>query len=270
MAELPNEQTTPMDDFSTLIALGIIAFIIADVGHEALGHGLATLAVGGHPVLLTTSYFSSSGSFSRWIPAGGGIANLMVGGLFVFVLRMFRLVTPSVRYFCILVIAFNLLFVAGYPFYSGIAAFGDWAAVISGLSPAWLWRVLLVVVSVAGYYAMLLLLAAEVRPFCGSDSAEALTRLRRITLIPFLAALVTACVAGALNPRGWINVVTAAAPAAAAAFGLTQLDHFSAVRSADPSVPKVGPITRSFGSIIVAIALLILFIGVLGPGIKLG
>jgi hypothetical protein len=270
MAELSKLQTTPTDDFPTLIALGIIAFIIADVAHEALGHGLATLAVGGHPELLTTSYFSSSGSWSRWIPAGGGIANLMVGGLFMFTLRMFRVMTPTLRYFCILGATFNLLFAAGYPFYSGIAVFGDWASVISGLSPAWLWRVLLVVVSVAGYYGALLLLATEVRPFCGSGSVDALRRLRRITLIPVLAALVTACVAGALNPRGWINVVTAAAPAAAAAFGITQLDHFPAVRSADPSVPKVGPITRSFSSIIVAMALLVFFIGVLGPGIKLG
>jgi hypothetical protein len=270
MAELSKLQTTPADDFPTLVALGIIAFIIADVAHEALGHGLATLVVGGHPVLLTTSYFSSSGSLSRWIPAGGGIANLIVGGLFVFVLRMFRDITPTLRYFCILGAAFNLLFAAGYPFYSGIAAFGDWAAVISGLSPAWLWRVLLMVVSVSAYSGALLLLATEMRPLCGSDEAEALTRLRRITLIPFLAALAAACLAGALNPRGWANVLTAAAPAAAAAFGLTQLDHFSAVRALDPSVPKAGPITRSFGSIIVGIALLIFFIGVLGPGIKLG
>jgi hypothetical protein len=239
------------------------------VSHEALGHGLAILATGGHPVLLTSSYFSSGGSTSRWIPAGGGIANLVVGGLFVLALRMFRAATEHVRYFFILGIAFNLLFAAGYPFYSGVAAFGDWAAVISGLSPAWLWRVLLVVVSVAVYYASLLLLAAEMRPFCGSDRPEALARLRRITWIPFFAALVAACLAGALNPRGWTNILTAAAPAAAGSFGLTQLDHFSGVRSSNPSIPNAGPITRSFGWIAVALVLLVLFVAVLGPGIKL-
>jgi hypothetical protein len=174
-----------------------------------------------------------------------------------------------VRYFFILGIAFNLLFAAGYPFYSGVAAFGDWAAVISGLSPAWLWRVLLVVVSVTAYYASLLLLAAEIRPFCGSDRPEALARLRRITLIPFFAALVAACLAGALNPRGWTNILTAAAPAAAAAFGLTQLDHFASARSSNPSIPNAEPITRSLSWIVVALALLIFFVAVFGPGIKL-
>lgn len=258
------------DDALTLSALGILAFVIADMAHEALGHGLATLAVGGQPVLLTTSYFSSSGSLSRWIPAGGGIANVIVGCLFIVALRMFRTAAQRVRYFFVLGIAFNLLFAAAYPFYSGIAAFGDWAAVISGLSPAWLWRVLLVVLSLASYYVSLLLLAVEMRPFCGSDRPEALTRLRRITLIPFLAALGAACLAGAFNPMGWTNILTAAAPAAAAAFGLTQLDHFSSARSSNPSVPNAGPITRSLGWIAVAVAVLILFVGVVGPGIKFG
>src|SRR5579872_845280 len=257
------------DDALTLAAVGIVAFVVADVVHEALGHGLATLAVGGQPVLLTTSYFSSSGSWSRWIPAAGGIANLIVGSLFLVALRLLRPVSPHVRYFLVLGVAFNLLFAMAYPIYSGIAGFGDWAAVISGLSPAWLWRVLLVVISVVSYYLSLLLLAVEMRPFCGSDNPEALARLRRITLIPFLWALSAACLAGALNPRGWTNILTAAAPAAAAAFGLTQLDHFSGVRSSNPSVPNAGPITRSLGWIAMAVAVLIFFVGVLGPGIKL-
>jgi hypothetical protein len=262
-------RSTLTDDALTLVALGVVAFVIADMSHEALGHGLATLAVGGQPVLLTASHFSSSRSLSRWIPAGGGIANLIVGGLFLITLRMFRAASQHVRYFLVLSVAFNLLFAMAYPLYSGIAAFGDWAAVIAGLSPAWLWRVVLAAFSLVSYYLSLLLLAVEMRPFCGSDSPEALTRLRRITLIPYLAALGAACFAGVLNPRGWTNILTAAAPAAAGAFGLTQLDHFAAVRSSNPSVPIAGPITRSLGWIVVAGAVLIFFIGILGPGIKL-
>ena len=251
------------DDVLTLIALGILAFIVADMTHEALGHGLATLAVGAKSVILTTSYFGSSGSESRWIPAGGGIANVVVGCLFLVASRVCRAASPRVRYFLVLGVAFNLLFATSYPFYSGVAAFGDWAGVISGLGPAWLWRLFLIVFSIMSYYLSLLLLAGEMRGFCGSSAPEALARLRRITLIPYLAALAAACLAGALNPRGWTNILTAAAPAAAAAFGLTQLDHFSAVRSSDPSVPKAGPITRSLGWIAVAAAVLAVFVGII-------
>src|SRR5579871_2770120 len=263
-------QTDSTDDALTLVALGIIAFVISDVTHEALGHGLATLAVGAQPVLLTTSYFSSSGSWSRWIPAGGGIANLIVGGLFILALHRLRASSPQVKYFLVLGVAFNLLFAAGYPLYSGIAAFGDWAAVISGLSPIWFWRALLVVLSLMAYYLSLLLLAVAVRPFCGSDLPDGLTRLRRITLIPYLAALGAACVAGSFNPRGWTNILIAAAPAAAGAFGLTQLDHFSAVRSPNPSTPSAGQSHEAPGWIVAAVAVLIFFVWVLGPGIKLG
>jgi hypothetical protein len=255
------------DDALTLVALGIVAFVVADVTHEGLGHGLATLAVGATPVMLTTCYFKSSGSLSRWIPAAGGIANVVVGLLSVLALRPLR--SAHLRYFLTLVVAFNLLFAASYPAYSGVAAFGDWAAVISGLSPAWLWRVLLVVFSVVSYYVSLQLIAMEMRPFCSSNTPESLARLRRMTLIPFLAALAAAGLGGALNPLGWIVIFTAALPAAAAAFGLTQIDHFQATRAGDWSSPG-GTVTRSLGWILGAAAVLAFFVGVLGPGIKFG
>ena len=127
-----------------------------------------------------------------------------MGGLFITALRLFRIASPLVRYFLVVGVAFNVLFALAYPLYSGIAAFGDWAAVISGLSPGWLWRVLPAIFSVVSYYLSLLLLAFEMRPFCGSDNPDALSRLRRITLIPYIAALSTAGLAGALNPRGRI------------------------------------------------------------------
>jgi hypothetical protein len=137
-------QANPRDNTLTLIALGVLAFILADTTHEALGHGLATLAVGGMPVLLTSSYFSTSGHYSRWIPAGGGIANVILGLLALACTRLARKAAPSLLYFLFLLAAFNLLFAAAYPFYSGVALFGDWASVIAGLAPAWLWRSLLI------------------------------------------------------------------------------------------------------------------------------
>jgi hypothetical protein len=258
------------DDALTLIAIGILAFILADISHEALGHGLAILAVDAQPVQLTTSHFSHRGSLSRWIPAAGGIANVVVGLLFLLALRLFRPASQHVRYLFVLAAAFNLLFATAYPAYSGIALFGDWAAVISGLSPAWLWRILLMAFSGASYYVSLQLVAAAIRPFCGSAHPEALTRVRRITLIPYLAALAAAGLAGAFNPMGWTTIFTAALPAAAAAFGLTQMDHFARARSSHPSISPAGLVTRSLPWIVAAAVALALFVGVLGPGINFG
>lgn len=264
-----DEASELRDDTLTLVALGIVAFVLADVAHEALGHGLAVLAVGAKPVLLTTCFLRSSGSASRWIPAAGGIANVVVGLLSVLTLRLLRPARPSVRCFLVLLVAFNLLFAAAYPAYSGIALFGDWAAVISGLSPASVWRGVLVVFSVVAYYFSLLLLAVELRPFCGSDTPEAMDRLQQITLVPFIAALGVAGLGGAFNPVGWTVIFTSALPGAAAAFGLTQIDNFPAVRVRGSSVPA-GVITRSLGWILAAVVVLVFFVGVLGPGIKFG
>jgi len=224
------------DDALTLVALGIVAFVVADVAHEGLGHGLATLAVGAKPVMLTTCYFSSSGSLSRWIPAAGGIAMWLwacyrfwlcarcgwLGRIFVTFSR-----SPLHSTSC-LPRAIRL--------YSGIAAFGDWAAVISGLTPAWLWRVLLVVFSAVAYYLSLKLLAVEMRPFCASNAPEALTRLRRITLIPYLAALVAACLAGAFNPADGRSCLPPLFRAPRRHSDLRRWIVFLKTRSSEPSV----------------------------------
>jgi hypothetical protein len=65
------------------VALGVVAFVVASVSHQAVGHGFATLAVGGRVDLVTTWYVESSGHYSKWIPAAGGLTNLAAGlGLF--------------------------------------------------------------------------------------------------------------------------------------------------------------------------------------------
>jgi hypothetical protein len=260
-------QSETQDDALTLMALGILAFILADVTHEALGHGLATLAVGAKPVLLTTCYFSTQGIVSRGIPAAGGLANVCAGLLLLLALRALQPRSPHMRHFLVLCAAFNLFFATAYPFYSGIALFGDWAGVISGLTPAWFWRALLIIVSVAGYYLSLLLVGHAVGPFWRSRESQAMQRLRRITLIPYLAAMAAACLGGIPNPAGWPVIFTAALPAAAASFGLTQMDHFTRSAAPDSAVEPVGTIMRSYAWIAVSGAVLIFFVTVLGPGI---
>ena len=89
-------------------------------------------------------------------------------------------------------------------------------------------------------------------------------RLRRVTFVPYLAALATAGLVGAFNPRGWTVVFTSALPAAAAAFGLTQMDHFRRATSLNPFVPAAGPMTRSHGWIAAATLVLAFFMACLG------
>jgi hypothetical protein len=272
-SSVPFHDARSVDDGPTLAALGMLAFALTDVSHEALGHGLATLAVGGKAVLLTTCYFTSNGNFSRWIPAAGGLMNLAVGLGSLAALRLISRSAPLGRYFLVLVAAFNLFFAFGYPAYSGIAQFGDWAAVTSGFEPQWLWRVLLVVVAVVGYYGSMKLLARPLAVFAGTAGVPTgrppdKARLKRITTIPYVAAMIIACLAGALNPNGWRTMLTAGLPAAAAAFGLTQMDHFVGSIWGGASQEVIGPMQRSSRWILAAVVVLIFFVGVLGPGIR--
>jgi hypothetical protein len=261
------------DDRLTLVALGVVAFIVADVSHEVVGHGLATLAVGGKVDLLTTCYVDSSGHYSKWIPAAGGLTNLVVGLGSLAFLRVLPHLRSALRYFLILVAAFNLFFAVGYPAYSGIAQFGDWATVVSGLNPPWLWRVVLVVVAVAGYYASMRLLIEPMAPFAGAAEDEAAThsgqsRIREITLTPYIASMVVACLAASLNPKGPMVILTSGLPAAAAAFGLTQMDHLVSLRRPHASQSAIKPLQRSVPWIIAAAIVLTFFVVVLGRGVR--
>lgn len=267
----PAFRTYSGDDGPTLAALGVLAFALADISHEALGHGLATFAVGGKAVLLTTCYFTSNGRYSRWIPASGGLMNLAVGLASLGALRLLVRSGPHLRCFLMLAAAFNLFFAFGYPAYSGIALFGDWAAVISGLQPHWLWRILLVVITVVGYYTSMRLLAGPLASFAEvlgvpSDKSTNRARLKRVTHIPFVAAILLAYLAGAGNPNGWRTMLTAGLPAAAAAFGLTQMAHF--VSSVRAETSPQASLRRSPPWILAAILVLLFFVGVLGPGVR--
>ena len=266
-------RTASSDDRLTLAALGVLASVIANVSHEAVGHGLATLAVGGQVNFITTCYVDSSGNYSKWIPAAGGLTNLAVGFGSLAFLRLRSPLRPILRYFFILIAAFNLFFAVGYPAYSGIARFGDWAAVINGLNPPWMWRVLLVAVAVAGYYASMRLLIEPMAPFMGAAEDEVATpsgqaRIREITLVPYIASMVVACLAASLNPRGPMQILTSGLPAAAAAFGFTQMDNLISPRHSRSSQTSIKPLQRSVPWIVTAAIVLTLFVVVLGRGVR--
>ena len=180
---------------------------------------------------------------------------------------------PLSRYFLILVAAFNLFFGVGYPAYSGIALFGDWAAVINGLNPSWIWRLVLIAVSVVGYYVSMRWLIQPMTPFAGVAENNAATlsaqaRLRQLTLTPYLAAMVVACLAASLNPQGPMQILTAGLPAAAAAFGLTQMDNLIPPQRSGASPDSAKPLQRSVPWMVAAVMVVTLYIAVLGRGVR--
>jgi len=254
------------DDKLTICAISIVAGILTNVLHEGVGHGLTALLTGAKSGVLTTVAWSSAFD-SRPVEAGGTLANLAAGLAFWLVLRSAKNASMPTRYFLLISCAFNLFTGTGYFFFSGVANFGDWAAVISGLHPHWLWRALLVVVGASSYYAAVLVVGIGLVRHVGVPRDQQ-GRLRKLTIVPYLSAIVVSSAAGLLNPLGIQLLWQSALPATAGGqSGLLWLQYYIP-RQTEPN-RSPGQLARSYAWIGVAAVLGIVYVVVLGRGITL-
>jgi hypothetical protein len=121
----------------------------------------------------------------------------------------------SWRYFLWLFTTLNLLQGTGYWLFSGVGNVGDWAQLVAGLEPHWLYRVLLALLGGASYWAAIVLGLRTLNPLLG-DGPDRLERARTLCLVPYLAGGALYVAAGALNPVSPLLVLISAA---AASFG---------------------------------------------------
>jgi hypothetical protein len=254
------------DDVLTVCAISLLAEILADVLHEGLGHAATALLTGTQSGVLTTVAWSSDIS-SRLVAAGGTLANLAAAMVFWIALRSATRASVRLRFFLLTSLAFNLLAGTGYFFFSGVTDFGDWAAVIAGLHPHWLWRTILVVAGIASYFGAVLLVGIGLVRYVGVPRSDT-RRLRKLTLIPYFSAVLLLCASGLLNPIGIQLMWQSALPGAAGAHsGLLWLQYYIP-KATVPERPSDG-MDRNYPWIIVALALSLVFIFVLGRGITL-
>lgn len=254
------------DDVLTICAISILAGILTNILHEGVGHGLTALLTGAESGVLTTVAWSSAFD-SRLVEAGGTLVNLAAALVFWVVLRSAQHASMSTRYFLLITCAFNLFTGTGYFFFSGVTDFGDWAAVISGLHPHWLWRALLVFVGVCSYYAAVLVVGIGLVRYVGIPRDQQ-RRLRKLTIVPYFSAILLASVAGLLNPLGIQLLWQSALPATAGGqSGLLWLQYYIP-RGTTPEVTSQ-QISRNYVWIGVATVLACIYVIVLGRGITL-
>ena len=257
-----------------MIAVSALAFIASNVLHEGLGHGGACLLVGGKPLSLTAVYFDNDSAGlsdlqSRFIAAGGPIVNLITGLAGLIALRGMRGVPGPGRYLMWLITTLGLFMATGYLLFSGVGGIGDLAIVTKGLQPAWLWRVLLALAGAALYLLSAIVAAAEFGRIAGPPSEALVARASRIALVSYLTGAVVICAAGILNPQGFIFVlISAVASTLGGASGLLWMmrmlrsPRFGRPDSAELALP------RSWGWIVMAAVALLIYVVVLGPGIR--
>src|SRR5262249_51887427 len=183
-----------------------LAYALANVVHEGLGHGGACLLLGAKPTMFNAIFFdydesTASAIVRRAISAAGSIVNVLVGIPIVALLRSRVRLAPHARYFLWLFCAVNLLTAFGYLVYSGIGGIGDWARVIEGAQPVWLFRLVLAGLGAWLYFGIApRLLMPALDPFLGLDPAARVVRARQLSLVPYLTGAATLVVAGLLNP----------------------------------------------------------------------
>jgi hypothetical protein len=260
------ERIRTTDDALTIIAISVVAGIVANVLHEGVGHGLTALLTGAKSGVLTTVAWSSA-SDTRLVAAGGTLVNLAAALVFWLALRSAKLASMPMRYFLLITCAFNLFTGTGYFFFSGVTNFGDWAVVISGLHLHWLWRALLVIVGASSYFAAAVVVGIGLVRYVGIPRNQQ-GRLRKLTIVPYLTAILLASVAGLLNPLGMQLLWESALPATAGGqSGLLWLQYYIPRHTEPKRSP--GQLARSYVWIGVAAVLGILYIVVLGRGVTL-
>lgn len=252
------------DDRLTLIAISSLACILQNVLHEGLGHGVTAWLSGAHRVTVSTVAMQSDID-TRWISANGTLVNLVFAGIFWLLLLRPQRYNPATRYFLVLAMADNLFTGTGYFLFSGVFNFGDWAAVIRGLQPHWLWQVGLVMLGAISYFASMLVVGAKLKPFHRKE--EGSRRLRTLCWTPYFTDGILAALGGLMNPAGLFYVIASALPSTLGAnAGLLSLPGMMRGwkrKEEDQS----GSILRSPGWIVAGVVGILLFIFVLGRGL---
>jgi hypothetical protein len=194
---------------STVVAVAIVAYAVCDLVHEALGHGVACLFVSSvKPVSISTVALQTQG-ISRVVAASGSVANIVVGLVALAVLRFARRFTAGI-YFVWLLAVTNLMNGTGYLFLSGLTNSGDWAVVIRDWSPAWAWRIALVVLGAFGYAAVVMIAASSLATFVRQGYLDR-HEPPRLAWGAYLAGGVLLVVASALNRISSALILTSGA-----------------------------------------------------------
>jgi hypothetical protein len=254
------------DDVLTVCAISVVAAIFGNVIHEGLGHAATALLTGAQSGILSTVAWSSEYD-SRLVAAAGTLANLAAAIVFWSLLRGMKRARAGLRFFLVISLAFNLFTGTGYFLFSGFTNFGDWAQVIAGLRPVWMWRTALILVGAASYYGAVLIVGSALVRYAGIPRGDS-ARLRRLTLIPYVTSIVILTAGGLMNPLGMQLVWQSALPASAGATsGLLWLQYYIPKGTIAARPPDA--IDRSYVWIICAAAAATIFVFVLGRGIHL-
>lgn len=177
----------------TLVAISIVAWALAIVLHEIVGHagiaalmGIAVRAVSTTTIYLPWDQVQSLGQY-RIIHVGGTAANLLTGAVALLLLHFRKPISKEFRYFLWLFTTMSFVIVMMYLISATAVGAGDWIEVVTDLEPRSLYTAIIigagVVFAIPGYAFPLRVWMPDLK---GNRSV-----LLKVTVIPVLTLIIT-------------------------------------------------------------------------------
>lgn len=197
----------PKDNPGTLLSIGVLAYLSADLAHHLLGHGGACLALGGKIVRLSSIFVDCTVTGTP-VDLAGPCANLAVGLLALAAAFYTQLRDkPAVRLFIVLTAGFNLLWFTLQLAFSAASRTDDFAWAMGEYHVNEWERYGLIAIGTLGYLGSVRLVGRLLAGF-----ADPRTRVQRIVLTSWLAGGAIACVTAAFDHHPLAAIAQHAAP----------------------------------------------------------
>jgi hypothetical protein len=207
----------PVVDALTVVAIAAIAISLNVAFHEGV-HALTCVAVGGRLQAYSALYAdcdSPTVTRAKIVSGSAPVGNLLAGTALWMTLRKSRRRASETQYFIWLLMLMNWFYGACYFVFSGIADIGDWAAVIDGWEPGWVWRTLLIIVGIGLYVFFVRLGLQEFGKMLGGEADEQLGRANKLWVLSYVTSAAVILVAGFFCPEGPLSLPVTAGLCAA-------------------------------------------------------
>ncbi len=249
----------------TAAAIAIVAYAAADMVHEAAGHALVARLSGIRVLSISTVAAPTVGE-SRTVAAAGTMANVLFGAIALALALRQRRFGPTA--FSLWLFGLVSMMNVGYLMYSAVFDSGDWAAVIAGARPYWAWRLFLFA---AGYifYATVIHGATRAATPWIADGDTSIADFRSVIRVSYVTGGVLLVLGSAFNPLGRDLILISGV---GASFGLTVgLLLVPGALASDVKEPGWISSVLELQPAWIVVALIVgsVFVGVLGPGIRL-
>lgn len=266
----------------TIAAIAAVVWSVFAVLHEIVGHAGTALLLGERPVgfLSTTVHIIDFYDLEhvvdrigwwgfRAVASAGSLVNFAAAAMALVLLRWRRVTDPSLRYFLWLFASMSLFqqafWLAIMPF-AGLG--GDWTAFFIGLEPSILWKSGVTAVGIVLLWLGIRLPLRLWAPALGDDPREQRRRMRRLTLLPVVAAFILQMASVMWSPLSGARHTTIVSVFSFIPFvpWLLALGLRRRWRAFDAPPATVG-LPRSPVWLLLGLIACVLFAGVLGPGL---